>query len=402
LLILAQQLEDNPDDNMTPAQVNYASVIRSSGNDLLNLLNSILELAKVESGTVVVERTELFVENLRAALLRDFEHVARGKELAFAIDVAPDGPKTVITDPQRLHQILNNLLANAFKFTAHGEVHVNVGLAYSGWSRERESLNTASSVVAISVRDTGIGVEQDQQMRIFEAFVQGDGTTARNYGGTGLGLSISRELAHLLGGELVLFSKPGHGSTFTVYLPSGESATAAAAMRPPKGAHAVAPFEPLVVVVEEPADAINGNRSDHRRSAPSDDPLLGTKVLVVDDDFRNLFAMTALLERVNAVVIVAEGGAEALTALNQDHDIDIVLMDIMMPLMDGYATIRAIRGLDHCKSLPIVAVTGKVVAGEHKRCIEAGANDYVPKPVDSAELLAVMRPWLPVRPPAAS
>ena len=155
-------------------------------------------------------------------------------------------------------------------------------------------------------------------------------------------------------------------------------------------------------MVETPAYLGNRNSPDSHRSEPSDDPLVGTKVLVVDDDFRNLFAMTGVLERVNAVVIVAESGAEALAALEQDRDIDIVLMDIMMPIMDGYVTIRAIRGLDHCKTLPIVAVTGKVVAGEHKRCIEAGANDYVPKPVDTAELLAVMRPWLPVCPQPAS
>jgi signal transduction histidine kinase/HAMP domain-containing protein/ActR/RegA family two-component response regulator len=383
LLILAEQLQDNPTHNMTETQVEYASVILASGKDLLSLLNSILELAKVESGTITVDTTDVPTRELHSTLLREFEHVAQAKGLGYSVDVAPGTPESFVTDPQRLLQILKNVIANAFKFTEQGEVQVRVCVAQNGWSRDTESLTDAPSVVAFSVRDTGIGIDDEQQRRIFEAFAQGDGTTARLYGGTGLGLSISRELVNLLDGELTVASTPGEGSTFTVYLPLGRSATSSpvaipASVTPP-------PQRPALPV---------------RHAGLQDNALEGIKVLVVDDDFRNVFAMKALLERGHAEVEVAESGPEAIAALERTTDIDIVLMDIMMPVMDGYAAIRAIRAVDQFDSLPIIAVTGKVVPGERERCIDAGANDYVPKPVDTADLLAAIGPWLPA--PAAS
>jgi signal transduction histidine kinase/CheY-like chemotaxis protein/HAMP domain-containing protein len=392
ILILAEQLEDNPDKNMSDTEVEYASVIRSSGNDLLALLNSILELAKVESGTVAVEMTELSVEALRSDLLREFKHVAHAKGISYSIDVAPGSPEGILTDPLRLHQILKNLLANAFKFTEKGEVHVEIGLAGEGWKREVESLTAAPAVMALSVRDTGIGIEEEQQQRVFEAFAQGNGTTARPYGGTGLGLSISRELVGLLGGEITLASTLDQGSTFTVYLPVGQAKREGLTALPVS----IAPIE------APPADDTGDDWMAKHGLKPGRDRNLdnsifgGKKIMVVDDDFRNIFAMTALLERGNADVTVAESGAEAVAILEVKSDIEIVLMDIMMPVMDGYATIRAIRKLDHCKALPIIAVTGKVMPGERQRCIDAGANDYVPKPVDTDELIAAINPWLPV------
>jgi signal transduction histidine kinase len=220
LLILAQQLEDNPDKNMTATQVEYARVIHTSGLELLELLNSILELAKVESGTATAEMTEVSVGELRSSLLREFAPVGQRKRVGFSIDLTTGAPEQIVTDPQRLRQILKNLLANAFKFTEHGKVRVQIGLAANGWNRELESLATAASVVSVAISDTGIGIDKEQQLQIFEAFAQGDGTTARVYGGTGLGLSISRELVGLLGGELTVTSVPGEGSTFTVFLPS--------------------------------------------------------------------------------------------------------------------------------------------------------------------------------------
>ena len=390
LLILAQQLEDNPDQNMTDTQVEYASVIRASGNDLLVLLNSILELAKVESGTVTVNLTELSFARFRVALLREFEHVAQGKGLGYAIDLAVDCPEGVITDPQRLHQILKNLLANAFKFTHHGEVQVHIGLADHGWSAATASLAKASSVVAISVIDTGIGIEKEQQERVFEPFAQGDGSTARLYGGTGLGLSISRELVGLLGGDITVASTPGQGSAFTVYLPASAAAIAIPASRLPTTNRSGTLVAADKWVAKRP-DTSTPQRPFERLD---DEAFAGTRVLVVDDDFRNIFALTALLERGHAVVTSAESGADAITILQADPQIDIVLMDVMMPVMDGYTTIRTIRTLDHCKILPIIAVTGKVMSGERQRCLDAGADDYVPKPVDTAELVAALRPWL--------
>ena len=392
LLLLAQQLEDNPDKNMTATQVEYASVIHASGNDLLELLNSILDLAKVESGTVTADMADVSVDELRTTLIREFEHVAQANGLAYSIDITPKSPRVIVTDPQRLRQILKNLLANAFKFTEAGTVHMQIGTTDTGWNHDITPLVQAEAVIAFAVTDTGIGIQADQQQQIFEAFAQGDGTTARLYGGTGLGLSISRELVNLLGGELTVTSTPGRGSTFTVYLPAGR--VAALAALPDAGVPASEPLSPSQQarattsgVLPQPAGS----------SGYADGAIEGTKILVVDDDFRNIFAMSALLERGHAEVTVAESGADAIAALLRAPDFDIVLMDIMMPVMDGYETIRAIRAIEQFQDLSIIAVTGKVIPGERQRCLDAGANDYVPKPVDTAELLAALRPWLPTR-----
>jgi signal transduction histidine kinase/HAMP domain-containing protein/ActR/RegA family two-component response regulator len=397
LLILAQQLEDNPDKNMTDTQVEYASVIRNSGKDLLALLNNILDLAKVESGTVTVEMTKLSLPDLRSTLVREFEQVAAGKDVGYSIDIAPGCPKEIVTDPQRLRQILKNLLANAFKFTKSGEVSVQIGLATTGWSGQTTSLVDAASVVAMAVIDTGIGIDDGQQQRIFEAFAQGDGTTARLYGGTGLGLSISRELVGLLGGEITVASTPGQGSTFTVFLPGGLAADAVPDV--PVRATRVSQRPTPPVDADAARASVTALLPDQRRAKGLDDGAFeGLNVLVVDDDYRNIFAMTALLERGRAHVTIAENGPDALGALEEQSHVDLVLMDIMMPGMDGYATMRAIRAMERFQTLPVIAVTGKVVPGERQRCLDAGANDYIPKPVDTVELMTAIGPWLPTTP----
>ncbi len=405
LLILAEQLEDNPDENMTDTQVEYASVIRSSGRDLLELLNSILELAKVESGTVTAELADFSIDELRATVQREFEHVAVAKGLDFSVELAPGLPESIVTDPQRLRQILTNLLANAFKFTERGSVILQARVAEDGWSPSVEPLAHASAVLALSIGDTGIGIDAAEQQRIFEAFAQGDGTTARLYGGTGLGLSISRELVALLGGEITVTSTPGRGSTFTVYLPAG-LATAAPAGSTQRRCHStrLSATSPPRGETGQPEPLASRDPTPVRPEAAeaTTRPMEGVRVLVVDDDIRNIFAMSALLERGRADVSVVASGADALAALEREPAFDIVLMDIMMPVMDGYATMRAIRAIDRFKSLAIVAVTGKATAGERQRCLDAGANDYVPKPVDKVELLAVLRPWLPAARPRRS
>jgi two-component system chemotaxis sensor kinase CheA len=335
---------------------------------------------------------DLSVEELRRGLLTEFDPVAQGQGLGYSIDVAVDSPKNIVTDPPRLRQILKNLLANAFKFTEHGDVAVRVWVASNGWSPETESLVGASAVLGLSVTDTGVGIVPEQRQRIFEAFAQGDGTTARLYGGTGLGLSISRELVGLLGGEITVASTQGEGSTFTVYLPLGRSPSLTPA--PDRSGALVAANEGAARHVNVRSNGSSSSNGDY------DEVFAGTKVLVVDDDYRNVFALTALLERGHAEVRTAESGADAIAVLKSTPDIHIVLMDIMMPVMDGYATMRAIRALDQFQSTHLIAVTGKVVAGERERCMAAGADDYVPKPVDTAELLAIMVPWLPAAEPA--
>jgi signal transduction histidine kinase/HAMP domain-containing protein len=382
LLILAGELKDNGEENLTEAQVQYASVIHSSGSDLLRLLNDILDLAKVESGTVQLDVRELPLDELKNSLELDFRHVAEQKRVRFGVELTPDAPASIATDAGRLRQVLKNLLSNAFKFTDRGAVTVDIGPVTSGWSRLNNELNRAPGVMAISVTDTGIGITSELQQRIFEAFAQADGSTARQYGGTGLGLSISRELVQLLGGEITLTSAPDEGSTFTVYLPSTAALSARSIATVGVADLAAAPAAPA--------------RLPARTDAPPVTALAGMRVLVIDDDIRNIFAMTTLLECGNIMVISAEGGEEALALLGRTPDTDIVLVDIMMPVMDGYATMRAIRKLPGCEQIPIVAVTAKVGPGERQRCLDAGATAYVSKPVQNGpDFLAVLADCLP-------
>jgi signal transduction histidine kinase/HAMP domain-containing protein/ActR/RegA family two-component response regulator len=365
LLILARELQDNEQENLTEMQVQYASVIHSSGTDLLGLLNDILDLAKVESGTVVLEIGRLPLDEFLDAIERDFRPVGDQKGVAFIVERAPGLPPAIVTDSRRLRQVLKNLLSNAFKFTDHGEVRLRVSA---------DEHPVLGGVTAFSIVDTGIGITAEMQQRMFEAFAQADGTTAREYGGTGLGLSISRELVRLLGGEITLASQPERGSTFTVHLPPS-----------------------LDPAPEEPNGRFVPTQRTERQPSAS---LSGRKALVIDDDFRNIFALKSLLERGGLEVVSAESGEEGVEILARTPDIDVVLVDIMMPVMDGYAAIRAMRSLPEGEALPIVALTANVAAGESRRCIDAGASAYVSKPVDTDELLTLLvdrlRPALPV------
>jgi CheY-like chemotaxis protein len=328
---------------------------------------------------------EVLLEDVCDGMLHQFRHQADGQGITFSAAIEPGLPASVVTDAPRLGQVLKNLLSNAFKFTEAGEVALRFAPA-------------ADNAVAISVRDTGIGIKKEMQSSVFEAFAQADGTTARQYGGTGLGLSISRDLTGLLGGDITLDSEIGSGSTFTVYLPLGT---------PPGPAPAPAAAEPVAPMLAPAPVAANGNGTPtNYRTIPADSEFYdgaaaGTTVMVVDDEYRNIFALTALLERGGVDVVPAESGAAALARLDQRDDIDIVLMDIMMPVMDGYEAMTAIRERPGAENLPIIAVTGKVVGGERERCLAAGASDYIPKPVDTAELLTALQDWFPVKADAA-
>ncbi|MDB5384675.1 MAG: putative histidine kinase, atypical hybrid, partial [Planctomycetaceae bacterium] len=655
ILILSQQLAGNTGGNLTTKQVEFSRNINSSGSDLLHLINDILDLSKIESGTVTVEVEEITFPGLRETIDRNFRHVAETKNLPFRVQFADDLPRSMDSDPKRLHQILKNLLSNAVKFTAYGHVEVRVGLASKGWSPEHSVLSKAPQVIAFAVEDTGIGVAPEKQRLIFEAFQQADAGTSRKYGGTGLGLAISRELAVLLGGEIKLASVHGQGSTFTLFLPlhysgientrnvpvgtnesegtrtrelkvlsdaremqveddrenitegnpvlliieddphyarillgmardkgfkgivtgkGGLGLSLARQFRPAaisldiflpdmlgwtvlnhlkldpvtrhipvqiitveeEGQHGLAHgafsylvkssttvgmeaafdrilnftaprtkrllivedndierqsiiellsyhdietvavatgsaaleemlnrsfdcvvldlrlpdmtgFELLEKVHEEPTLAgvpvvvftgkeltaeeqkklksmaksivLKDVRSPERlldetalflhrvvTDLPLDkqrmleelhgssEVLRGRKILVVDDDARNIFALTSLLENQEMDVISATNGRSAINIIKTTPELSIVLMDIMMPDMDGYETMKEIRQTPEFRTLPIVALTAKAMKGDREKCLDAGASDYIAKPVNTDQLLSLMRVWL--------
>jgi signal transduction histidine kinase/ActR/RegA family two-component response regulator len=380
LLILARLLADNVGGNLTPKQVEFARTIHSSGAELLALINDILDLAKIESGTVTLNiATERFDEVVDS-VERTFRQMATDKGLEFRIELGAKLPPAMQTDGKRLQQILTNLLSNAFKFTSRGEVRLRIEPASSGWSMGHPVLDRADPAIAFSVIDTGIGIPVTKQRLIFEAFQQADGSTSREYGGTGLGLSISRELARLLGGEIRVASVAGEGSTFTLYLPLDHQSTgdAAASLAGPEQASIEAQLSPV-------------SGDDAKQLAPqAGEALAGRKVLVVDDDIRNVFAMTSALETHGMKVLHAESGKEAIDTLKRERNIDLVLMDVMMPGLDGLDTMRIVRGLEGYRALPIIAVTAKAMLGDREKCLEAGANDYIAKPVNVDVLLATL------------
>ncbi|WP_151484936.1 HAMP domain-containing protein [Streptomyces albicerus] len=447
LLILAKLLADNADSNLTPKQVEFAETIHGAGSDLLQLINDILDLSKVEAGKMDVSPTRIALVQLVDYVEATFRPLTAEKGLDFSVRVSPELPATLHTDEQRLLQVLRNLLSNAVKFTDSGAVELvirpagaEVPVAIREQLLEAGSLRDADAdLIAFSVTDTGIGIAASKMRVIFEAFKQADGTTSRKYGGTGLGLSISREIARLLGGEIHAQSEPGRGSTFTLYLPLHPSEL------PPQGYPQLAPSmangELLAAPddgagshVETPAEVKSYQETQNgaaalfrrrRRAMPAAEqrPALsgqqaqaqehwaaggrdvaaqqrgvihfeGEKVLIVDDDIRNVFALTSVLEQHGLSVLYAENGREGIEVLEQHDDVTVVLMDIMMPEMDGYATTTAIRRMPQFAGLPIIALTAKAMKGDREKAIESGASDYVTKPVDPDHLLAVMQQWM--------
>ncbi len=656
ILVLGQQLSDNPDGNLSPKQVEFSRTIHGAGTDLLNLISDILDLSKIESGTVSVEAEEVFFSSLLDMVARPFRHEAENRQVSFDVHSDPRLSRSLVTDSKRLQQVLKNLLSNAFKFTEHGSVNLNVSVSDGGWSKSHPVLAGAASVIAFEVSDTGIGIPADKQRIIFEAFQQADAGTSRKYGGTGLGLAISRELASLLGGEIQLRSTPGEGSIFTLYLPQTYVGPATGVGVPEKkalpsasmaqttggfiserlvetisddreillpddavllvveddphyarvlrdlshdngfkvlmasrGSEALAlarEFHPtaisldvflpdmlgwtvlnhlkqdpstrhipvqmltldedrhhglsrgafsfvtkpttseelatvlarikeysmprrkrLLIVEDNPAEqlsirellghddidvstvttgeealsiieqqyfdcvvldlrlpdmtgfdilerlremqslsdlpvvvftgkelspeedarlhilarsvVVKGVESPERlldetalflhrvvadlpstkqkmleRLHRSDDALVGKKVLVVDDDVRNIFALSSVLERRGMSVLSAGTGNEAISLLESTPDLAIVLMDIMMPEMDGYETMQVIRQNPSFRRLPIIALTAKAMKGDREKCLEAGASEYLAKPVNTEQLLSALRMWL--------
>jgi len=646
ILILGQQLADNPDQNLTLKQVDFARTIHGAGTDLLNLISDILDLSKIESGTVTVEAEEISFANVIEAVARPFRHEAEARQLGFSVMLDPKLGRTMLTDSKRLQQVLKNLLSNAFKFTAQGQVALSVKAVTEGWNTGHPVLEQAASVVVFEVSDTGIGIPAEKQKLIFEAFQQADASTSRKYGGTGLGLAISRELSNLLGGEIHLRSTPGVGSTFKLFLPvryvgaatvvrttmpsaapvlservveqvaddraqlspddmlllvveddphyarilmdlaheegfkviiasRGEEALDLAEEYMPvavsldiflpdmlgwtvmsqlkknaktrhipvqivtldedkqhalaRGAFSFVPkptsaegvrialskikayVQPrrkrLLVVEDNPAEqlsisalldhndieilsvdtgaaaletlrdvsadcvvldlrlpdisgfellermsadpamsdvpvivftgreltaqeeaelhavarsiVVKGVESPERlldetalflhrnvtdlprekqlmleKLTSSDEDLVGKTVLLVDDDARNIFALSSALERRGMRVLTATTGMEAIELVHSTPELAIVLMDIMMPVMDGYQTISRIREEPDFRRLPIIALTAKAMKGDREKCLEAGASDYLAKPVNTEQLLSALRMWL--------
>ncbi|MGW2179201.1 HAMP domain-containing protein [Streptomyces sp. NPDC001732] len=448
LLILAKLLADNAEGNLSPKQVEFAETIHGAGSDLLQLINDILDLTKVEAGKMDVSPTRIALVQLVDYVEATFRPLTAEKGLDFSVRVSPELPATLNTDEQRLLQVLRNLLSNAVKFTDSGAVELVIRRADKDVPNAiREQLLEAGSLteadaglIAFSVTDTGIGIASSKMLVIFEAFKQADGTTSRKYGGTGLGLSISREIARLLGGEIHAASEPGRGSTFTLYLPlhpgelppQGYPQIGPGGVEEPGAEAAESPFPEIGPgpdrTAAEPEPSGPAGVAPHRRrstgaverrpalppraAAPVAEPepwalggqeepegrrtfrFRGEKVLIVDDDIRNVFALTSVLEQHGLTVLYAENGRVGIEVLEQHDDVTVVLMDIMMPEMDGYATTAAIRRMPQFAGLPIVALTAKAMKGDREKAIESGASDYVTKPVDPDHLLSVMEQWM--------
>ena len=527
LLILSKLLADNPQGNLNEKQTEFARTINSAGSDLLSLINDILDLSKIESGTISIETGDMPMTSLKQHMERTFRQLAADKGLTFEVEFGENLPETIRTDEKRLQQVVLNLLSNAFKFTPAGSVTLSARCVDSGWSTNHPVLRGADQAIEIAVTDTGIGIPEEKQKLIFEAFQQADATTSRRFGGTGLGLSISREIARLLGGELQVRSTPGHGSTFTLFVPLEAAAIAAPAGTTTaryENSGAAVPSalpatlevsddrdslagDPFVLIVEDDvtfasilldlaraaglkgvvstagagtlalarrlqpdaitldlglddingfvlldllkhdaetgripihvisgaeeapsaaglgAREITGKPVDHdelagifrgihskaktRRKRPASaqrrDPrptlrtlpeLAGTKVLIVDDDIRNIYSLTSVLESFDVEVLHAESGRDGILILEQTPGIDVALIDIMMPEMDGYETMGQIRERPELAEVPLIAVTAKAMKGDRQKCLDAGASDYIAKPVDIELLLALLRVWI--------
>ncbi|MGW5330840.1 HAMP domain-containing protein [Streptomyces sp. NPDC004014] len=536
LLILAQLLAQNPSRNLTPKQVEYAGIIHSAGSDLLQLINDILDLSKVEAGKMDVTPERVPLRQLIEYVEATFRPMTSQKSLDFTVTTAPGAPADLITDDSRLRQILRNLLSNAVKFTEQGSVELRIEPAAD--DEVPDGVVRGGAIVAFRVKDTGIGIPEQQRETIFGAFQQADGTTSRKYGGTGLGLSITREIAHLLGGAVTVTSTPGKGSTFSLFLPVARvdfeellrsapkppelspagTAPAAGALegapqviarreRPRRllvveerprglltlvaesvvgdlahthaegatvdiiaavGAHEAAgalAAEPCHCVVvelgapdgesarflralrgdsalasvpvlvhsshrtehlaedtaggsleylysldelrerialhlsaEEPGEVLTLVRGEEPQVAavqPVDERTRGRTVLVVDDDARNLFALSGILELHGFRVLHAENGRKGIDTLVNNPDVELVLMDVMMPEMDGYTATAEIRRMPRYADLPVIAVTAKAMQGDREKSLASGASDYVTKPVDTQDLIACVRRWLP-------
>lgn len=369
ILILSEMLAENHENHLSDDELEYAKVIHDSGEDLLNLINDILDLSKVEAGKMDLWFREMDVYEIPQHIQNLFMPIANQKGLELSVDVANDLAEIFHTDVKRFHQVLNNLLSNALKFTEEGSVTVKVDRA-----RITPAMRQLSDTwITVSVTDTGIGIPKNKQNIVFESFQQADGATVRKYGGTGLGLSICREVTKLLGGWITLSSTEGQGSTFTVYLPSLPDGNAA---------QTNIAVQEAVYTDTAPAMGVSKSIFDEKH------------ILIVDDDYRNIYALRQALEHKGVHILEASNGVECLNILQTATRVDAVLMDIMMPEMDGYETMERIRKDLQLHELPIIALTAKAMKQDQDRAFEAGASDYISKPLNLEQLFSVLTVWL--------
>ncbi|MGB6707323.1 MAG: HAMP domain-containing protein [Pseudolabrys sp.] len=379
ILILGQQLADNPDGNLTSKQTEFARTIHGAGTDLLNLISDILDLSKIESGTVTVEAEEIFFSNLLDAVGRPFRHEAETRQLSFKVDLDPSLGRSLTTDSKRLQQVLKNLLSNAFKFTDRGGIQLKVFAAPVGWTSTHPVLSQAQSVVAFEVADTGIGIPAEKQKIIFEAFQQADASTSRKYGGTGLGLAISRELSSLLGGEIHIRSAPGVGSTFTLYLPIAYAGPSVA-MRPTTlpASHAPAPSMPIVLP-ERPIEQIPDDRHEIQ---PGDSILL-----IVEDDPHYCRVLIDLARVKGFKVLVAMRGADALELAKQ-YQPNAVSLDVFLPDMLGWSVLSQLKQNPLTRHIPVQIIT---LDEDKHHGLARGAFSFVTKPTSTEGVEAALR-----------
>src|SRR5437763_550469 len=368
ILILGQQLSENPDGNLLPKQVEFARTIHGAGTDLLNLISDILDLSKIESGTVTVDAQEVLLSNLVEATARPFRHEADNRQLEFEAEMDAN-LRTITTDSKRLQQVLKNLLSNAFKFTEQGGVRLKVSAAVGGWSADHTLLNQ-SAVVAFEVSDTGIGIPLEKQRIIFEAFQQADASTSRKYGGTGLGLAISRELASLLGGEIQLRSIPGKGSTFTLYLPLKYAG--------PSVAIRMAPDAPALVEKNNeyamPERAVEQIPDDRLDIIPGDSILL-----IVEDDPHYARVIMDLARDRGFKVLVAMRGVDALDLAKQFQP-SAVSLDVFLPDMLGWTVLSQLKQNPLTRHIPVQIIT---LDEDRQHGLARGAFSFVSKPTTS-------------------
>ncbi len=391
MLILAQCLAGNAEENLTPDQIKSANIIHSGGQELLMLIGDILDLTKVESGQLEPYITPIDVSALANRIYHQFAPIAKQKGVVLENILADGLPKGLMTDSQKVEQVLRNLVSNAIKFTKSGTVTFHIGRPRKN-TRFEDSLLTPETAIAFTVTDSGIGIPEDKQEKIFESFHQADGSISRQYGGTGLGLSVSRKLSTLLEGEIQVQSRVGEGSTFTFFLPwEANQKISNDRIETKKGKPELATGDISTIPSLPGRDMLSENRVERR--VENSRRLVGKRVLFVDDDHRNLYAICAALKEAGIDVVTAENGKIGLEML-ESHEVDLVLMDIMMPVMDGYEAIRCIRMNEDIAHLPIIALTAKAMPEDREHCFEAGANDYLSKPVDVNLLMTLISVWI--------